>query len=420
VPISGAGYIRTLLPGFLSLRNPAVAQRHPACRAPASSPPDIERDRLWPACFSIYQALVDLLSTHYYSPSIIFSHLSSNPDNSHYAQRRTMKIAILDDYQDSVRHLDAFNLLAGHDVKVFTNTARGAGQLAIRLAEFDALVLIRERTNFPKALLEKLPNLKLISQTGKVSGHIDVKAATAQGIAIVEGVGDPTAPAELTWALIMAASRRVPQYVANLKVGAWQSVSTNAALNTIGVALKGRRLGIWGYGKIGRLVAGYGKAFGMQVTVWGREPSRKQAEADGYSVAASKEAFFSECDIVTLHLRLNDATHGIVGAADLARMKTTALFVNTSRAELVENGALEPALEVGRPGYAALDVYEAEPLAASSALLRMDNVVAAPHLGYVEKDGYELYFRAAFQNIVDFANGAPKNVLNPEALRPAG
>ncbi|MDB5823712.1 MAG: 3-phosphoglycerate dehydrogenase [Herminiimonas sp.] len=331
-----------------------------------------------------------------------------------------MKIAILDDYQDSVRHLDAFMLLADHEVKIFTNTARGAGQLAIRLAEFDALVLIRERTSFSKAVLEKLPNLKLISQTGKVSGHIDVEAATAQGIAIVEGVGDPTAPAELTWALIMAASRRVPQYVASLKAGAWQSVSTNAAMNTIGVALKGRRLGIWGYGKIGRMVAGYGKAFGMHVTVWGREPSRKQAPADGYDVAASKEAFFSECDIVTLHLRLNDATHGVVSAADLARMKPTALFVNTSRAELVEDGALEPALKAGRPGYAALDVYETEPLPAGSALLRMDNVVAAPHLGYVEKDGYELYFRAAFQNVVDFANGTPKNVLNPDALRAPG
>jgi D-3-phosphoglycerate dehydrogenase len=329
-----------------------------------------------------------------------------------------MKIAILDDYQDSVRHLDAFNLLAGHEVKVFTNSARGAGQLAIRLAEFDALVLIRERTSFPKAVLEKLPNLKLISQTGKVSGHVDVEAATAQGITIVEGVGDPTAPAELTWALIMAASRRVPQYVANLKAGAWQSVSTNAAMNTIGVALKGRRLGVWGYGKIGRMVAGYGKAFGMTVTVWGREPSRKQAEADGYHVAASKDAFFSDCDIVTVHLRLNDATHGIVSAADLARMKPSALFVNTSRAELVEDGALESALKAGRPGHAALDVYETEPLPASSTLLRMDNVVAAPHLGYVEKDGYEIYFRAAFQNVVDFANGTPKNVLNPKALHP--
>jgi D-3-phosphoglycerate dehydrogenase len=328
-----------------------------------------------------------------------------------------MKIAILDDYQDSARHLDAFKLLAGHDVKVFTNTARGVGQLAIRLAEFDALVLIRERTSLPKALLEKLPNLKLISQTGKVSGHVDVETATAQGVAIVEGVGDPTAPAELTWALIMAASRRVPQYVANLKAGAWQSVSTNTALNTIGVALKGRRLGVWGYGKIGRMVAGYGKAFGMQVTVWGREPSRKQAQADGYETAASKDAFFSGCDIITVHLRLNDATRGIVSAADLACMKPTALFVNTSRAELVEDGALEPALKAGRPGFAALDVYETEPLAADSALLRMDNVVAAPHLGYVEKDGYELYFRAAFQNVVDFANGTPKNVLNPDALK---
>ncbi|RFB71055.1 MULTISPECIES: D-2-hydroxyacid dehydrogenase family protein [unclassified Herbaspirillum] len=327
-----------------------------------------------------------------------------------------MKIAILDDYQDSVRQLDSFKLLEGHDVKVFNNTVRGVGQLVARLAPFDALVLIRERTVFTKAILEKLPALKLISQTGKISGHVDVAAATAQRIAIVEGVGDPTAPAELTWALIMATARRIPQYTANLKAGIWQQVSATPERNPIGVALKGRTLGIWGYGKIGRMVAGYGKAFGMKIVVWGRDASLEQAQKDGYTAAASKEEFFSTADFISVHLRLNDATRGIVTAQDLAQMKPTATFINTSRAELVASGALETALQQGRPGFAGLDVFETEPLPHDSPLLRMDNVVATPHLGYVEKDGYELYFRAAFQNIVDFANGAPKNVLNPEAL----
>jgi D-3-phosphoglycerate dehydrogenase len=325
-----------------------------------------------------------------------------------------MKIAILDDYQDCVRHLDCFKLLEGHEVKVFTTSARGVGQLAIRLAEFDALVLIRERTALNRALLEKLPKLKLISQTGKVSGHVDVAAATERGIAIVEGVGSPVAPAELTWALIMAAARRLPQYIANLKAGQWQTVSAAPERNfRLGVALKGRTLGIWGYGKIGRMLAGYGKAFGMQVLVWGSQGSREQAARDGWRSAASQEELFSESDVLSLHLRLVDATRGIVTAQDLGRMKPDALFVNTSRAELVEPGALEAALRQGCPGYAALDVFENEPLAPDAPLLRMENVVATPHLGYVEKDGYELYFGAAFQNIVDYAKGTPKNVLNP-------
>ncbi|MFJ2988149.1 D-2-hydroxyacid dehydrogenase family protein [Collimonas sp. NPDC087041] len=327
-----------------------------------------------------------------------------------------MKIAVLDDYQDSVRHLDCFKMLDGHDVKVFNNSARGTGQLAIRLAEFDALVLIRERSTFSKALLQKLPNLKVISQTGKVSGHIDVEAATENGIAIVEGIGDPTAPAELTWALIMAASRRIPRYVANLQQGQWQTVSSLPQNNVLGNVLKGRTLAIWGYGKIGRMIAGYGKAFGMRVLVWGRDASRAAALQDGYQAAESKQQFFAEADVLTLHLRLNDATRGIVEAGDLALMKPSAIFVNTSRAELVATDALLPALQQGRPGYAALDVYETEPLPPTSPLLQMENVLASPHLGYVEKDSYELYFRAAFQNLVDFANGTPKNVLNPNAL----
>jgi D-3-phosphoglycerate dehydrogenase / 2-oxoglutarate reductase len=331
-----------------------------------------------------------------------------------------MKIAILDDYQDCVRHLDCFRLLDGHEAKVFTNSARGVGQLALRLADFDALVLIRERTALTRPLLEKLPKLKLISQTGKLSGHVDVAAATEHRITIVEGIGDPTAPAELTWALIMAASRKIPQYANNLREGLWQTASIMPELNTLGTVLKGKTLAIWGYGRIGKLVAGYGKAFGMRVLIWGRDASREAAQRDGFEAAASKEEFFAQADVLSLHLRLNDATRGIVTAADLTRMKPSALFVNTSRAELVADGALDMALRLGQPGYAALDVFETEPLPADAPLLRYANVLCTPHLGYVEKDSYELYFRAAFQNIVDFVNGTPKNVLNPEALRESG
>jgi D-3-phosphoglycerate dehydrogenase len=327
-----------------------------------------------------------------------------------------MKIAILDDYQDAVRRLDCFSLLDGHAVKVFSHGATGVGQLAIRLAPYDALVLIRERTVLSRALLMRLPNLKLIAQTGKVSGHIDVAAATAQGIAIAEGVGDPTAPAELTWALIMAARRKIVAYASNLKDGLWQCASLDPQRNTLGSALKGKTLGIWGYGRIGRLVAGYGKAFGMQVLVWGSPASRAAASADGHRAAESKQALFAQSDVLTLHLRLSDATRAIVDAGDLARMKASALFVNTSRAELVAAGALQQALQLGYPGSAALDVFESEPLARDFALLRMENVLATPHLGYVEQGSYELYFSAAFQNIRDFAAGTPRHILNPEAL----
>jgi len=328
-----------------------------------------------------------------------------------------MKIAVLDDYQDAVRHLQCFGMLDGHEVKIFNNSSRGVGQLAIRLAPFDAVVLIRERSAMTAPLLAKLPQLKLISQTGKVAGHIDVAAATAAGIAIAEGVGSPVAPAELTWALIMAASRRIVPYANNLKDGLWQTASINPALNGLGVVLKGRTLAIWGYGKIGKMIAGYGKAFGMRILVWGREASLTAAKADGHDVAASKADFFGEADVLTVHLRLAEATRGIVKAADLALMKPTALFVNTSRAELVETGALESALQQGRPGRAALDVFTSEPLPADSPLLRMPTVLATPHLGYVEQDSYELYFEAAFKNIVNFAAGTPSNILNPEALK---
>ncbi|MES2019193.1 MAG: D-2-hydroxyacid dehydrogenase family protein [Pseudomonadota bacterium] len=327
-----------------------------------------------------------------------------------------MKIAIVDDYQDAVRTLDCFSLLDGHEVKVFTNSARGLGQLAIRLAPYDALVLIRERTALTRQLLAKLPNLKLISQTGKLAGHVDVSFATERGIAIAEGVGSPVAPAELTWALIMAASRKIVPYANNLKDGLWQTASVNPPLNGLGTVLRGRTLAIWSYGKIGRMVAAYGKAFGMQVLVWGGEASRAAAVADGFEAAQSRAAFFERADVLCLHLRLVDATRGLVTADDLARMKPTALFVNTSRAELVAEGALEAALQRGHPGAAAIDVFESEPLAPDAALLRIPTVLATPHLGYVEKDSYELYFRAAFENIVNFANGKPSNILNPDTL----
>ncbi len=332
-----------------------------------------------------------------------------------------VNIIILDDYQDAVRKLSCASLLAALNAKVFTNTVKGIGQLSIRLRDADVLVLIRERTHFPRALLEKLPKLKLISQTGRVGPHIDVAACTQQGIAVSEGVGSPHAAAELTWALVMAAMRRLPQYIANLKHGVWQQAGLKAASMPpnfgLGQVLRCRTLGVWGYGKIGRIVAGYGRAFGMEVTVWGSEDSRQRALADGYGTAPSCEAFFEGCDVISLHLRLNDATRGIVKLDALSRMKPTALIVNTSRAELIEEGALVAALNRGRPGIAAVDVFENEPILQGHPLLRMENAVCTPHIGYVEQDSYELYFRSAFENVINFIEQRPSNIVNPEALR---
>lgn len=316
-----------------------------------------------------------------------------------------MKIAILDDYQDSVRHLDCFSLLEGHEVKVFTNRARGLIQQALRLAEFEVLVLNRERTPITAALLQRLPKLKFIAQTGRVGAHIDLEAARARGVTVAEGVGDPTAPAELTWALIMAAMRKLPQYAANLREGRWQTASINPELNTLGCALKGRTLGIWGYGRIGRLVAGYGRAFGMRVLVWGSAASRAAAQEGGLEAVPSKEALFEMADVLSLHLRLTDATRSLVGPADFARMRPGALFVNTSRAELVEPGALEQALRAGRPGFAAIDVFEREPAAPDEPLLKLPTVLATPHIGYVERDSYEMYYEVALRNVLAFAEG---------------
>jgi D-3-phosphoglycerate dehydrogenase / 2-oxoglutarate reductase len=332
-----------------------------------------------------------------------------------------MNIIILDDYQDAVRKLRCATRLEPYNAKVFTNTVKGIGQLSVRLRDADVLVLIRERTHFPRALLEKLPRLKLISQTGKVAGHIDVEACTRLGIAVAEGVGSPTAPAELTWALIMAAMRRLPHYIGNLKHGAWQQSGLKSASMPpnfgIGMVLRGKTLGLWGYGKIGQLVAGYGRAFGMQVQVWGSEASRTRAAADGLQVCASRQALFETSDVLSVHLRLGDATRGIITLEDLSLMPPTSLFVNTSRAELLTENALVSALNRGRPGMAAVDVFESEPILQGHPLLRLENAVCTPHIGYVEQDSYELYFGAAFDNVVNFVNQNPTNILNPDALK---
>ncbi|RZL01371.1 MAG: D-2-hydroxyacid dehydrogenase family protein [Rubrivivax sp.] len=333
-----------------------------------------------------------------------------------------MNIIILDDYQDAVRKLKCSSKLDGLSAKVFTNTVKGNGQLAVRLRDAQALVLIRERTHFPKGLLEKLPKLKLICQTGPAGPHIDVEACTRLGIAVAEGVGSPVAPAELTWALVMAAMRRLPQYIGNLKHGAWQQSGLKASSMPtnfgVGMVLKGKTLGIWGYGRIGQLVAGFGKAFGMHVTVWGSEESRARAAADGCIPAPSREAFFEACDVLCLHLRLNDDTRGLIKLEDLSRMKPTALLVNTSRAELIHENSLVTALNRGRPGMAAVDVFESEPIMQGHPLLRLENAVCTPHIGYVEQDNYEQYFDAAFDNLLNFIKGEPTNIVNPEVLHP--
>ena len=331
-----------------------------------------------------------------------------------------MNIIILDDYQDAVRKLSCAALLEGHAAKVFTNTVKGIGQLAVRLRDAEILVLNRERTHFPKALLEKLPKLKLIAQTGRVGSHIDLESCTRLGIAVAEGTGNPEPAAELTWALTLAAMRRVPQYISSLKHGAWQQSGLRAAAMPgnfgIGMTLRGRQLGVWGYGRVGRIVAGYGRAFGMAVHVWGSEASRAAAVADGHLAAASREALFQDSDVLTLHLRLAEGTRGLIGVEDLALMKPTALLVNTSRAELIQENALVGALNRGRPGMAAIDVFEVEPTLQGHPLLRLENAVCTPHIGYVELDNYERLFRAAFEDILNFMAGKPTHIVNPAAL----
>ncbi len=322
-----------------------------------------------------------------------------------------MNITVLDDYQTAVRSLDAYKLVANHNVTIWNDHTKNEDVLAERLKDTEALVLIRERTPIRAPLIARLPKLKLISQRS-VYPHVDVPALTERGILLCSDMhpGRPSyATAELTWGLVLSAMRKIPQEVAALKAGRWQS--------TMGIGLKGKTLGIYGYGRIGAVVAGYGKAFGMKVLVWGREGSFERAKADGYSIARSKEAFFEDCDVMSLHMRLNDGTRGIVKAADLARMKPTALMVNTSRAPLIETGTLEAALQLGRPGMAAVDVFENEPvLGAAHPLIAMENAICTPHIGYVEHGGYEGQFTASFGQIVAYLEGKPINVINPEAL----
>jgi D-3-phosphoglycerate dehydrogenase / 2-oxoglutarate reductase len=323
-----------------------------------------------------------------------------------------MKISILDDYHDTLRTLGCFGKLAGHDVEIWNDHVQDVDTLGKRLKDTEALVLIRERTQIRAPLLDRLPKLKLISQRS-VFPHIDVDACTRRGVIVSSSqhAGAPSyAAAELTWGLVLAAMRRIPQQMEALRAGKWQI--------GVGNSLRGKTMGIYGYGRIGAVIAGYAKAFGMNVLVWSRENSLARARADGYLAARSKQAFLEECDIVSLHMRLVDSTRGIVTAGDLGRMKTTALIVNTSRAPLIAPGALVSALRAGRPGMAAVDVYEDEPLTdIRHPLLTMDNVVCTPHIGYVTREEYEIQFADIFDQITAYASGKPINVVNPEVLK---
>lgn len=321
-----------------------------------------------------------------------------------------MKIAVIDDYQNAFRTLKAYPKLRDHEVVVFTDTETDIGKLADRLKDADAVVLTQQRSSFPRALVERLPKLKLIGQTGRAATHVDLNACTEKGIVVsAGGAGNSSATAELTWGLILSALRNLPFEVKRLKEGHWQS--------TLGIGVNGKTLGIYAYGKIGSIVAAVGKAFGARVLCWGREGSTGRAKAAGFEVAQSRKDFFAEADILSLHLPLNKDTQGIVTRDDLGRMKPTALIVNPSRAGLIAPGALVEALKAGRPGTAAVDVYEKEPvIGADHPLLKMDNATCTPHLGYVTREGYEDYYAVVVDDILAFAAGKPQNVLNPQAM----
>lgn len=320
-----------------------------------------------------------------------------------------MKITILDDYQNVVKDLNCFNLLKGQNVQILNYTEKNSASLAEKLYDTSILILIRERTTIDENLLKLLPNLKLISQTGKISNHLNLADCTKYKVAVAEGIGSPTAPAELTWALLMNTVRQIPQAIEEMKNGNWQT--------NIGSTIHGKTIGIWGYGKIGQKIAQYAKVFGAKILVWGSEYSREKAEKDGFEKANSKEVFFKTADIITLHLRLNEKTFEIVKGSDLMMMKKNAIVINTARAELIEKGVLLKCLKNGTPSFAGIDVYEEEPIYDQNfELLKMNNVVCTPHLGYVEKNGYELYFEKAFENVLNFINGNPTNIANPEIL----
>lgn len=320
-----------------------------------------------------------------------------------------MKIAVIDDYPNVFKSLKCFPKLAGHEVVIFTDTPNDVASLAKKLHGFDAVVLTQQRSYFPCELIEQLPKLKLIGQTGRAATHVDLKACSEKGIVVsAGGSGNSSATAELTWGLILSALRNLPREVTALKAGGWQS--------TVGVGVNRKTIGIYAYGKIGGIVAAVGKAFGARVICWGREGSTGRAKAAGFEVAASREAFFAEADIISLHLPLNQDTRGIVTRDDLARMKPSALIVNASRSGLIAKGALLAALKAGRPGFAAVDVYDKEPVAADDELVKLPNVTCTPHLGYCTRESYEEYYATVVDDLVNFAAGKPSNVLNPDAL----
>ncbi|HEX7483259.1 MAG TPA: D-2-hydroxyacid dehydrogenase family protein [Candidatus Bathyarchaeia archaeon] len=320
-----------------------------------------------------------------------------------------MKITILDDYQNIIEKLKCFEILKGQNVEILHETEKNPDKLSTLISETEILVLTRERTEITEGLLSKLPKLKLISQTGKISNHLDINVCTKHKVAVAEGVGSPIAPAELTWALLLNTVRQIPLAIEGMKNGKWQI--------NIGTTISGKTLGIWGYGKIGQKIAQYAKAFGAKILVWGSEGSRIKAVKDGFELADTKEFFFSNADIITLHLRLNNNTFGIVKESDLQSMKENAVLINTARAELIEKDGLQNVLKSGKKLYVGVDVYENEPIYDKNfELLKMDNVVCTPHLGYVEQNSFELYFRKAFENVINFINGNPTNIANPETL----
>lgn len=320
-----------------------------------------------------------------------------------------MKITIPDDYQHAIEKLDCFSLLKDQEVRILHKTEKDPHILAALLQGTDVLVLTRERTEITDELLSLLPDLKLISQTGKISNHLDLASCTKHGVAVAEGIGSPVAPAELTWALLMNTVRQIPQAIESMKHGKWQT--------NIGSTVSGKIIGIWGYGKIGKRIAQYAKAFGAEVLVWGSENSRNEARKDGFQAAESKSFFFRTADVITLHLRLNERTQHVVKEEDLNSMKDGSCLINTARAELIEPGALLRVLKSGKRFFAGLDVYEDEPVTDPHfELLKMEHVICTPHLGYVEKAGYELYFGKAFENVIHYINGNPVNIANPQVL----
>jgi D-3-phosphoglycerate dehydrogenase len=320
-----------------------------------------------------------------------------------------MKISILDDYQNVIKELKCFNILQNHDVQILNSSEKDTKILAQKLYDTNILVLTRERTKVDAELLALLPNLKLISQTGKISNHLNLAECTKYEVAVAEGIGSPIAPAELTWALLMNTVRQIPQAIEGMKNGRWQI--------NIGSTVSGKTIGIWGYGKIGQKISQYAKVFGAEVLVWGSETSRERASKDGFKIAETKEIFFKTADIITLHLRLSEETFGIVKESDLLSMKDNSILINTARAELIEKGKLLKCLAIGKPTFVGLDVYEDEPIYDTNfEFLKLSNAICTPHLGYVEQNAYELYFGKAFENVINFIKGNPTNIANPEVL----